>query len=148
MARKKAETVTEQGDYVLEEQVGFLLRLASQRHTLIFQQNTMLDLTPMQFSTLVRLFEIGQCSQNELGRQTAMDVATIKGVVGRLISRGLVEQVPDPGDKRRFLLSIPKKHSRLMQKLHAMGHEITRLTLEPLSPAEQQQLHRILKKLA
>ena len=39
--------------YRLDDQVGYLLRLANQRHTTIFQANTVDGLTPTQFSALV-----------------------------------------------------------------------------------------------
>ena len=51
-------------DYVLEDQVGYLLRLASQRHSVIFQKHAIENMTPTQFSTLVRVAEIGEVSQN------------------------------------------------------------------------------------
>ena len=86
--------------YLLDEQVGFLLRQASQRHTAIFAVRMMDDLTPTQWAALARLNERGPCSQNLLGRLTAMDAATIKGVVDRLVSRGLAETRPDPQDTR------------------------------------------------
>ena len=133
--------------YVLDTQVGFLLRLASQRHAAIFQESAPEGLTPTQFAALVRLAELGSCSQNELGRRTALDVATIKGVVDRLKAKGLVAQVPDPHDKRRFLLSIPAAHRALAERLHRAGHEITEQTLKPLSSAERTSFLRILRKL-
>ena len=98
---KQAETVTLGPDYVLDEQIGYLLRLAGQRHAAIFQSLISEGLTPTQFSTLIRISEHGQVSQNHLGRLAAMDVATIKGVVDRLKAKALVIARPDPGDKRR-----------------------------------------------
>jgi hypothetical protein len=67
--------------YVLDEQVGFALRQAQQRHTTIFAAKMIEDLTPTQWAALAKLRELGDCSQNHLGRLTAMDAATIKGVV-------------------------------------------------------------------
>ena len=87
-ARRGSEAGEE--PYVLDDQIGYLLRLANQRHTLIFQEQAVLELTPTQFSAMVRLLDEGECSQNELGRRTAMDVATVKGVVDRLRAKGLV----------------------------------------------------------
>lgn len=138
----------EQNDtrYELGAQVGFLLRLASQRHSMIFQE-TLPDITPTQFSVLIRLFEVGKCSQNELGRQTAMDQATVMGVVGRLRAKGLVELVADPTDKRRCLVSIPKKHWSMKADLHAKGHAITRKTLQTLSRSEQATFLKLVAKL-
>lgn len=134
-------------DYRLDEQIGYLLRLASQRHAGIFQAHAVSGLTPTQFSALVRLGELGECSQNELGRHTAMDVATIKGVVDRLKAKGFVDVRPDPGDKRRTLISIAATHRDLVRALHEAGREITRQTLKPLSAAEQRTLVRLMKKL-
>jgi hypothetical protein len=73
--------------YVLDEQVGFALRQAQQRHTTIFAAKMIEDLTPTQWAALAKLRELGDCSQNHLGRLTAMDAATIKGVVDRLTAR-------------------------------------------------------------
>ena len=135
------------GGYVLDEQIGYILRLASQRHAVIFQQHSVFDLTPTQFAVLVRLLDTGACSQNELGRRTAMDVATIKGVVDRLRAKGLVQLRPDPTDKRRTLISISGAHEELKATLHAAGHEISRKTLKPLTATEQKSLLSLLAKL-
>lgn len=133
--------------YVLETQVGFLLRQATQRHTAIFQKLIPLDVTPTQFAALAKLVELGHCSQNELGRQTAMDVATIKGVVDRLRRKGLVAAKADPNDQRRTLLSIAPGHQELARQLYAAGAAITRETLAPLSPADQAVFLSLLAKL-
>lgn len=138
---------TVQSDYVLEDQIGFLLRLASQRHSMIFQQNVVGNLTPTQFSTLVRISEQGQVSQNHLGRLAAMDVATIKGVVDRLKAKGLVETQADPRDKRRMAISLTGAGQQMMNALKTSGHEISRATLAPLSEAESQALITLLKKI-
>ena len=77
--------------YDLDEQVGYLLRLASQRHAGIFQNIISKDLTPTQFSVLIRLAEKGDLSQNRLGRLAALDTATTKGVVDRLRAKSLIQ---------------------------------------------------------
>src|SRR6266850_4662337 len=81
--------------YVLDEQVGFLLRVAMQRHTAIFMSRMIADLTQTQFAALAKLFTAGPCSQNQLGRLIYLDAATTKGVVDRLGMRGLVTARPD-----------------------------------------------------
>ena len=92
-------------DYILDAQVGYKLRLASQRHLEIFSRH-LPSLTPTQFSILARLYEVGECSQNQLGRMVAMDAATTKGVIARLIERGLVHVEDDPVDLRRLKISL------------------------------------------
>lgn len=133
--------------YLLDAQIGYLLRLANQRHALIFQEHSILDLTPTQFSAMIRLVDEGECSQNELGRRTAMDVATIKGVVDRLRAKGLVSLKPDPKDKRRTTISATAPDADLRDRLHEMGRTITEQTLAPLTGAERATLLRLLSRL-
>lgn len=134
--------------YRLDDQAGYILRLASQRHAALFLARFGADLTATQFAAMVRLGELGQCSQNELGRQTAMDVATIKGVVDRLRAKGLVRHTADPGDKRRSLLSLSDEGVGMLGALHAKGHAVTEDTLEPLEPEERRAFLSLLRKLA
>lgn len=133
--------------YVLEDQVGYLLRLASQQHAVIFQKHAIDSLTPTQFSTILRVAEVGEVSQNHLGRLTAMDVATIKGVVDRLKAKGLAQSTSDPNDKRRSIISLTTKGAAMVQDLKAMGHAITDETLAPLDTAERQTFLKLLRKL-
>ena len=86
--------------YRLDDQVGFVLRQAQQRHTTLFAADMIEGLTPTQWAALAKLREVGDCSQNHLGRLTAMDAATIKGVIDGL-ARGFTTVRPDPGDGRR-----------------------------------------------
>ena len=138
---------TDESAYILEDQVGYLLRLAGQRHVAIFQKNTMRNLTPTQFSTLVRIDLVGECSQNKLGRMISMDVATIKGVVDRLKKKNLVNLKPDPNDRRRTIISLTDEAMALVADLHKMGAYITDATLEPLTGKEKKTLLRLLKKI-
>jgi DNA-binding MarR family transcriptional regulator len=62
--------------YILDEQIGFILRQVWQRHATIFSREIGINLTPTQWAALAKLTETGPCSQNQLGRLTAMDVAT------------------------------------------------------------------------
>ena len=136
------------GGYRLEDQVGFQLRRASQRHGVIFAAHMLADLTPTQWAALVKLAERETVSQNLLGRETAMDAATIKGVVDRLQRRGLVETRPDPDDGRRMLIAITPEGKRLVEGGVSRGMDISTETLKPLKPAEQQLLLDLLKRIA
>ncbi len=91
--------------YLLDRQVGFLLRRATQRHLAIFAA-AIPGLTPTQFAALAHLATSGATSQNALGRATAMDAATIKGVIDRLRRKGYVASEASEGDRRRVLLSV------------------------------------------
>lgn len=151
-ADRTAQTLKAQNDdvseYLLENQVGHLLRRAHQRHTAIFQ-STIGDeqLTPLQFAAMMKLADVGETSQNQLGRLTAMDAATMQGVIKRLIARGLIERRPDPDDRRRLLLTLTKDGVALVAEATARGHDITDLTLDPLSPADRQTFLKLLRRL-
>src|ERR1035441_5001577 len=100
MRREKLNVVTPaavaagHGRYVLDDQVGFMLRVALQRHTSIFTTRMIEGLTQTQFAALAKLAEVGPCSQNHLGRLIYLDAATIKGRSeerrgGRAVGEGL-----------------------------------------------------------
>ena len=135
-------------EYRLDEQVGYLLRLAYQRHTLIFQDHALNNLTPTQFSALIRLAERGRCSQNQLGRLIAVDVATIKGVVDRLHNKNLVTLEKDASDRRRILISLSPAGLNMVTRLRTMGRSVTDATLDALQPGERTVFLSLLKKLA
>jgi DNA-binding MarR family transcriptional regulator len=134
--------------YILDRQVGYLLRLASQRHAAIFQARMTEGLTPTQFAVLIRLEEAGPSSQNHLGRLAHLDVATVKGVVDRLAAKGLVTFSTDEADNRRRVVTLSPKSLALMPRLHALGHRITEDTLAPLDGEEREALVALLRKLA
>jgi len=136
-------------EYVLEDQAGHLLRRAHQRHTAIFQATIGDDqLTPLQFAALMKLADVGETSQNLLGRLTAMDAATMQGVIKRLTARGLIERRPDDVDRRRLMLTLSKDGRKLLRDLSERGAAITDQTLDPLSAAERETFLRLLKRLS
>lgn len=133
--------------YRLDEQIGFVLRQAMQRHAAIFASGVGCEVTPTQWAVLARLHEAGPLSQNLLGRQTAMDAATIKGVVDRLTRRGLLTAQPDAADGRRLLVALTAEGDEWVRRLVPRAHAITAETLSPLTPGEQQALASLLLRL-
>lgn len=133
--------------YVLDDQIGFVLRQVSQRHTVLFANRIGSDITTTQWAAMSKLREIGPTSQNELGRATAMDVATIKGVVDRLTKRGLCRIDDDPNDARRRRIGLTPKGTALVDAHIADAHAITEDTLAPLSAKERKTLYELLIKL-
>lgn len=134
--------------YVLENQAGFLLRVAMQRHTAIFMSRMVESLTQTQFASLAKLHEVGPCSQNHLGRLIFLDAATIKGVVDRLSSRGFVTAIGDRKDRRRLAVGLTDKGRRTVEDAMRTACEITKITLDPLRPQERLLIIKLLKKLA
>jgi MarR family transcriptional regulator, lower aerobic nicotinate degradation pathway regulator len=133
--------------YILDEQIGFILRQVWQRHATIFSRDIGINLTSAQWAALSKLNETGPCSQNQLGRLTAMDVATIKGVIDRLTARGLTETSPDPDDGRRLLVSLTRVGQQTVEKAAPNALAITKETLAPLDAKERETLFALLDKI-
>src|SRR6187401_2732574 len=134
--------------YVLDNQIGFLLRVAMQNHTAIFTSQMMEGLTQTQFASLAKLYEVGPCSQNHLGRLIYLDAATIKGVVDRLHLRGLLTALSDPKDRRRRAVALTDRGRRATEAAMQVAAGITAATLTPLTAEEQRIVVKLLRKLA
>ena len=142
-----AAVAAEHGRYMLDDQIGFLLRVAMQRHTSIFTARMIEGLTQTQFAALAKLHEVGSCSQNHLGRLIYLDAATIKGVVDRLAGRGFVSALHDPKDRRRRAVTLTERGRQATEAAQLVAAEITAATLAPLSEEEQRTVVKLLKKL-
>ena len=135
------------GCYRLQEQVGFFLRRANQRHLAIFAAH-IADLTPPQFAVLVTLRDVGEISQNQLGGLVGMDAATVKGVIDRLQARGLVMVGRHDGDRRRRLVSLSGDGRKTVDRRIPSAFAITAETLAPLTAREAGTLVRLLARIA
>ena len=134
-------------EYVLDRQIGYVLRRVTQRHLSIFSARIP-RVTTTQWAAMARLHASGPMSQNLLGRETAMDAATIKGVVDRLVRDGLVSTSPDPGDRRRLTVALTDEGRAFFDAWLAAAADVSDETLSPLSAAERVQLMALLSRLA
>lgn len=132
--------------YALDDQIGYVLRRVTQRHLAIFSE-AIPEVTTTQFAILARLAEMGEMSQNHLGRAAAMDAATVKGVVDRLVRQGYVTTRPDPDDRRRLTVALTDTGRALFDRRVATALQVSARTLEQLTPAEQAQLMALLSRL-
>lgn len=132
--------------YRLDDQVGFILRQVSQRHAALFSR-TMSETTPVQWAILAKLYEVESSSQNSLGRLTAMDIATTKAVVDRLLKRNLIYSRTDDTDARLRLLALTPVGKAFVEASFAAARSISDETLAPLSEAEQLSLLGLLRRL-
>lgn len=135
-------------NYDFSEQVGHLLRRAYQRHVAVFQQ-LMPDaqLTAVQFVVLCAVKESGACSLSYLVKRTAIDQATVRGIIDRLKARQLLAVQLDSQDRRKVLVTLTPQGEQLVdsQVPHALA--ITEQTVKNFNPAERLALVYLLKKL-
>ncbi len=141
-------TAPDAASFGLDEDIAHLIRRAHQRASATFMSVLAThNLTPAQYFALTRLREKGEVSQNLLGRMSAMDPATIQGVVKRLGDRGLVVRVPDPTDRRRMILSLTDQGLAMIDGLRSGIDELSSKIVAPLSDSEQDQLRVLLKRI-
>lgn len=135
-------------EFRVDEQVGFLLRLAHQKaNANLAARLSSLNLTPPQATVLARLFERGEVSQNLLGRLVAMESANIRDVVIRLRRRRLIATKKSKGDARVVLLSLTPSGLEVARSLIPISIDSVATTLEALSVREQTALRQLLRKV-
>jgi DNA-binding MarR family transcriptional regulator len=125
-------------EYYFSEQIGHLLRRAYQRHVAIFQAAIPdSDLTAAQFVTLCAVKEKQACSLNDIVKATAIDQATIRGVVERLKARSLIVVSPDPLDGRKLLVRTTEEGLTLIDQSIPFARQVSEQTFGGLNPAER-----------
>lgn len=134
--------------YDFSDQVGHLLRRAYQRHIALFQEN-MPDarLTGAQFSVLCALGDYGAISMSEIGRATAIDQATVRGIVERLKARRLIATSADAVDRRKVIVTLEAAGVALLEAVTPAACRVSELTMARLEPAEQEALVYLLRKI-
>lgn len=133
----------------LEGRIGHVLRRAYQRHVSIFQQ-AMSDykLTAAQFIVLATLMESGEQSQSDLVRQTAIDQATIRGIIDRLKARHLVITQVDVTDARKVTVRLTAQGEEVAMGASAHVDEISEATYNGLNNAERVAVLYLLRRMA
>ncbi len=136
-------------DYDFTEQVGHLLRRAYQRHVAIFQQ-TIPDsqLTAGQFVVLCAIQEHASCSLSEIARSTAIDQATVRGIIERLKSRDLIVVSHDARDRRKVVVLLSPTGQALIDEVVPFAQDISERTMGGLNPAERVALVYLLRKMS
>ncbi len=139
---------TDSNDYIFSEQVGHLLRKAYQRHMMIFQElSCEANLTSPQFVALCTIQSMGSCSITDIVTATAVDQATMRGVVERLKSKGWIDLSADPNDKRKVMISLSESGAALLDKMIPCAVDITEATMGEINPAVRVALIYLLNKM-
>jgi MarR family transcriptional regulator, lower aerobic nicotinate degradation pathway regulator len=132
----------------LDDHVGVALRRAYQHAVAnLTARIARFDLSPLEFSVLVRLHDSGSWTQNSLGRSIFMEPANVGSLVRRLAERGLVTREPDPDDRRAIRVSITPAGVALLAAARTEADAANTHTLSVLEPAERAELMTLLRRL-
>jgi DNA-binding MarR family transcriptional regulator len=127
---------------------GFLLRRAHQLSVGIFEDECSTPgLTPAQFSALTVLGCAEGIDQSTLARAIGFDRVTTLHLLRGLQQRGLVQRAQAAHHARRLSLSLTERGREILQQSADPVQRAMRRQLAPLTPAEQDQLLALLRKL-
>ncbi|MFB4278680.1 MarR family winged helix-turn-helix transcriptional regulator [Nonomuraea sp. MTCD27] len=99
------------------------------------------------YRILAALDEFGVASQAELGRRCNMDRSDVVAAINELARQGLVERTPDPGDRRRNMVSLTEAGDRQLGRLDRALDRVQDDLLGPLPAEDRQTLTRLLTRL-
>ncbi|MEU3889079.1 MarR family transcriptional regulator [Streptomyces sp. NPDC029041] len=124
-----------------------LSRLTVRSDRLITDGLARADARKWHYAVLASLQEYGPASQAELSVRSGIYRSDMVGVLNELAGRDLVERSPDPGDRRRNVITISPHGSRHLRRLDKVLDDVHDELLAPLSPAEREHFVELLTRL-
>ncbi len=103
--------------------------------------------TDMEFAFTAILDGAGQVGKTDLIRLMAYDRSSGMGVIRRLLKKGIIEEFPNPQDKRGKLLRLTDLGRQSVQMAYRHAPKAAHLVSKNLSYKEKLQLLLLLKKL-
>lgn len=127
---------------------GYLLaRVGSESRRRFVEALAGQELTLAGYSVLMLLGRASGRTQRELAGAVGIDPRNLVPVLDDLEASGLVIRDHHPVDRRRHAIRLTPAGRAKLARLKDAGAAAERALLEPLSSAEQKQLHRLLRKL-
>lgn len=119
----------------LQNRPGFLIRRLHQIHVSLFMEECAEEgITPVQYSVLTALEQIGPTEQIVLARAVGLDRTNTADVISRLEQRKLVRRRPSSKDKRMKIATLTEVGKALLTRVEASAERAHERTLAPLSP--------------
>ena len=107
-----------------------------------------LELSPVEFSSLVLLAFNPGTTPKQLAEALAMVAPAVTVLLDRLEKRGLIERARSDSDRRAQIVSLTAAGQALALKAHALSMDMERDVLGALSAAERAILIELLQKVA
>jgi MarR family transcriptional regulator, 2-MHQ and catechol-resistance regulon repressor len=106
-----------------------------------------LGLTTGQLGVMEALMHLGPLTQSELGRKLLRSGGNVTTVIDNLERRRLVMRKRNPEDRRVVTVALTGAGSRLIEKVFPLHARAVAQLMETLTPAEQDELGRLCRKL-
>lgn len=132
----------------LQDRPGFLIRRLHQIHTALFIHECADEgLTPVQYSVLTALRQLGPCEQVVVSRAVGLDRTSTADVVLRLERRKLLRRRLSPEDRRMKITSLTEVGTALLKRIDAAAARAHARTLHPLDPKETKELMALMARI-
>lgn len=99
------------------------------------------------FRVLELLLHKGSTPVNAIGPRVNLNPGSVSVAVDRLFKKGLVSRVECPSDRRVRTVSITAKGRQVFVPLFRRHASLIQRAFQDVSPAEQRQLQKLLKKI-
>jgi DNA-binding MarR family transcriptional regulator len=132
----------------LNDRPGFLARRMHQIHVSLFAERcAAFGVTPLQYSLLSILRDFGEADQTTLAGAVALDRTTTTGALKRLAARRLVSRSTSALDRRAQICRLTAEGAALHGAMEPAARLAHAVTVEALTPAEQDHLTRLLRRV-
>jgi DNA-binding MarR family transcriptional regulator len=141
--------LAEQPPEELTQHTGFLLARLGRAVTRHYRSAlTPIGLKPRETSALLTLRDDGAMSQQALGTALDIDASNLVVLLNDLEGAGLILRHRDPQDRRRHLVEISKRGSKLICEVEHASMQIEDEFFAALDPDERANLHDLLARVA
>jgi DNA-binding MarR family transcriptional regulator len=113
-----------------------------------YQAFDQIGASPLHYGVLAVLDEGARETQATIADALGFDRSVLVGLLDDLEEHGLVERRRDPADRRRHLVSLTTAGEKVLAEYRGIASRLDDELLEPLTPKERAELHRLLVKLA
>lgn len=131
-----------------KDTLGYWLHHMSALHRRVFTADTKkFGLTAEQYGLLFQLRDRGGISQKQLAELMHKDQATTGKIVEKLEAKRLIYRLPDPSDRRAFLLYITEEGKEVLRQLIPLAETVEAQAWEGVSTGEVELFKQIMRKI-
>jgi DNA-binding MarR family transcriptional regulator len=136
-------------DYVIEESIGYLIKLAQAAlHRTVDSKMSVLDLTAMQWAPLL-FISLGKTSSTaaDLSRCLGVETSSMTRMLDRLEGKGLLTRKRSADDRRVIFLELTEEGKGLVSKVPYLIADSLNHHLRGFSAQEVESLKSMLKRI-
>lgn len=145
--KREAPTPDAMPARILEAPTWLISRAYALSHRLLAEGFAAAGVRGYHYRLLAALEDFGPASQAALGRRTSIDRSDVVAALNDLAGLGLIERSPDPGDRRRNIITITRAGTKELRKLDQILAGVQEKLLAPLPASDRKKLVSLLERL-